>query len=177
MSNRSRPAPKGPNLAPVFLAVIAILGAALAVAVMQNKQDQAAEKESAAEAAEEVQQQNNPFADIDNEPRRVGGSRERLVDSAPASLADTPLYRAAKVLADDAKALVAEAEAARKAGDEDTFQDKGRAAREKLETAYEKTSDWLIDLQERYPDDRQVARIEREMLTWDRALRKVRKVR
>ena len=162
MSNRSRPAPKGPNLAPVFLAVLAILGAALAVAVMQNKQDQAAEKESAAEAAE---------------PRRVGGSRARLVDSAPEGLADTPLYRAAKVLADDAKALVAEAEAARKAGDEDTFQEKGRAAREKLETAYEKTSDWLIDLQERYPDDRQVARIEREMLTWDRALRKVRKVR
>ncbi|MEM9380467.1 MAG: hypothetical protein AAGB93_11010 [Planctomycetota bacterium] len=174
MSNRSRPESKGPSLAPVFLAVIAILGAALTVAAMQNKQDKAS---SATEVQEDAPQGSNPFSDIDNEPRRVGGSRAKLVDSAPAGLAETPLYRAAKVLADDAKALVAEAEAARKAGDETTYQEKGRAAREKLETAYEKTSDWLIDLQERYPDDRQVARIEREMITWDRALRKVRKVR
>ena len=47
----------------------------------------------------------------------------------------------------------------------------------KLELAFEKTADWIYDLQERYPNDRQVERIGREITTWDRALRKVRKVR
>ena len=176
MSNRSRPGPKGPSLLPVFVAIAAIVCAALAVAVMQNTQKEATAPE-APESGGSATQENNPFSDVANDPGGRPSTRKTLVDSAPAGLADAPVFMAAKVLATDAKALVKEAKAARDAGDEETFQEKGRIARGKLETAFEKTTDWLMDLQERYPNDRQIARIEAEMLTWDRALKAVRKVR
>ena len=50
-------------------------------------------------------------------------------------------------------------------------------AKAKLDTAFEQVADWLFEIQELYRGDRQVAKIEREIKRWDRALRKVRVVR
>ncbi len=174
MSNRKHPAPKGPSLVPVFVAITVVVVAALAVAVMQNMDKESKAPDPA--ASDTGAPTSNPFGDIDNDPKSLGGTRTTYVDTAPAGLMETPVYRAAKALADDGKALVKEAEAARAAGDEDTFQAKGRKAKDKLELAFEKTADWIMDLQDRYPNDRQLNRIEKERMSWDRALRKVRKV-
>ena len=176
MSKRHPPTPKGPNLVPVFAAVTVIVIAALAVAVMQNMDKEANDADPSASEAGTRTTVNNPFADIANDPTSRSSSGKTLVDTAPPGLMDNAVFRAAKALADDAKVLVKEAEAARKAGDEETFQTVGRRAKEQLELAFEKTGDWVLDLQDRYPNDRQVERIDREMMTWDRALRKVRKV-
>jgi len=47
----------------------------------------------------------------------------------------------------------------------------------RVDTAFEQVADWLFEIQELYPNDRQVAKVEREIKRWDRALRKVRVVR
>ncbi len=174
MSNRNRPAPKGPSLVPVFVAITVVVVAALSVAVMQNMAKESEAPDPA--ASNTAAPTGNPFSDVDNDPKSLGGTRKTYVDTAPAGLMETPVFKAAKTLADDGKALVKEAEAARAAGDEDTFQTKGRKAKDKLELAFEKTADWIMDLQDRYPNDRQLNRIEKERMSWDSALRKVRKV-
>ena len=86
----------------------------------------------------------------------VHNGRTKLVDAAPPGLADTPLYVAAKSLADEAKELVRTAQKARDAGDEATFQEQGALAKEKLETAYGKIADWLVGIEDQYPDDQNV---------------------
>jgi len=176
MSNRSQPA-KGPNLVPVFVAIVVIIGAALAVAVLQNKEDEAKANEPSSSAPKEDASRPNPFADIDNSPTGGAGTRQTLDDTAPPGLMDTPTFVGAKALADEAIVLVAEAEKARGTGDEDTFQKKGAIAKAKLETAFERIADWVLDIQTKYPNDRQVARIDRETKKWDKALRKVRMIR
>jgi hypothetical protein len=177
MPPRTPPA-KGPNLVPVFVAIVVVIGAALAVAVMQNQQD-AAQGAGSTEPDPVVDDTNrpNPFADIDNDPRGTASTRPALVDAAPAGLMDQAVFTRAKSIADEGMALVAEATAAREAGDEETYRTKGAVAKAKLETALEQTTDWILQLQDDYPNDRQVARITRETAKWDKALRKVRMIR
>ncbi|MEM9803513.1 MAG: hypothetical protein AAGA20_24560, partial [Planctomycetota bacterium] len=117
------------------------------------------------------------FADIDNSPGGAAGTRPNLVDSAPAGLSGTPLYVEAKAIAAEGLALAKEATDARDNGDDETYKLKGAIAKAKLDTAFEKVSPWLLDIQEAYPNDRQVARIEREVERWNRALRDVRMIR
>lgn len=178
-SESTRPS-KGPSLLPVVAAIVAIVGAALAVAVANNdKGRDAPPAEAAPKAADPAGGGGapNPFGDIDNSPAGMAGTRTLLTDSAPAGLLDTPTFVRARALADEGITLADEAQKARDAGDEATFQRKGAVAKAKLDTAFEQVADWLFEIQELYPGDRQVAKVEREIKRWDRALRKVRVVR
>lgn len=174
-----KPPAKGPSLVPVFAAVVVIVVAALAVAVMQNQQDERtnAQESSSTTDPSSGESRPNPFADVDNSPKGSASTRPTLVDSAPAGLESDPTYVGAKALGQEGIELVKEATAARDAGDEDTYRKKGAIAKAKLETALERTTDWLMQLQDEYPNDRQVARIEREVERWGKALGKVRMIR
>ncbi|MEM9799867.1 MAG: hypothetical protein AAGA20_06035, partial [Planctomycetota bacterium] len=61
MSRRSQSA-SGPSLLPVFVALVVIVGAALAVAAMQKSVDEAEAESSTESAPEEQRQVSNPFA-------------------------------------------------------------------------------------------------------------------
>ena len=177
-SDSTRPS-KGPSLLPVVAAIVAIVGAALAVAVANNDKGRDAPPAKAAPEAADPAGGGapNPFGDVDNSPAGMAGTRTLLTDSAPAGLLDTPTFVRARALADEGITLADEAQKARDAGDEATFQRKGAVAKAKLDTAFEQVADWLFEIQELYPGDRQVAKVEREIKRWDRALRKVRVVR
>ncbi len=162
-------------MAPVFLAMIVLVGGALVVAVMQNKNEEKEAAAAAAQAAEPVQT-SNPFADRDNDPKARDGSKIGTKNTAPEGLDQTPLWVDAKVKADQGMALVKEASAARNKGDEEAFRAKGIQGRDLLDEALLNTGDWLISLQEMHPDDRQVARIERLRAKWGDAYKKVRKI-
>ena len=177
MPPRTPPA-QGPHHVPGYVAIVVVIGAALAVAVMQKQEDEAPAGVSADQTpAVDDSNRSNPFADIDNDPRGTASTRPALVDSAPAGLMENAVFTGAKAIADEGLALVAEATAARDAGDEATYQKKGAVAKAKLETALGRTTDWILQLQDDYPNDRQVARITRETEKWDKALRKVRMIR
>ncbi len=168
----------GINLLPVVLLIAAIPLAALAVAVVTNKKKKESPQQAspAAPAAETLPSGPNPFADIDNSPGGTAGTRTVHSNRAPVGLLQNPAYLAACALASEGITLVNEAEKARKAGDEDTFQRTGAVGRAKLDVAFERVGDWVLEIQDLYPNDQQVARVERELQRWDRARRKVRKV-
>lgn len=121
----------------------------------------------------------NPFADLPDVPIGRPGSRSKslLVDTAPPGLKETPLFKAAKTIADKGRALAKEAKDARAAGNEELFRTKGLEARENLELAFSKVGDWMIELGDKYPNDRQVDRLSKELESWDKSLRIVRKIR
>ncbi len=161
---------------PVFVAMAVLVGGALLVAVMQNKDK---DKKAAAAAAQpaETPQASNPFADRDNDPKGRDGSKIGTQNTAPEGLAETPIWADSKVMADKGMALVKEAIAARNKGDEETFKKKGIEGRDLIDEALMNTGDWLIDLQEQHPNDRQVDRIGRHRIRWGDALKKVRKIK
>lgn len=164
-------------MTPVFLAIAVLVGGALVVAVMQNKKDKA---EAAAAIQETEQRRNgtqtsNPFADRDNSPKRRGGKRATAT-TAPPGLAQTEVWTNAKKMADQGIALVKEATAARKTGDEDTFRAKGAEGRDLLDEALMQTGDWILDLLAEHPDDGQVDKLSRERGKWQDAYKKVRKI-
>ncbi len=179
-SDRTSQRPQqGISLLPVALLIVGILAAALAVAVVTNKNNKkkaAAQSAPAATITETAPSAHNPFADIDNSPGGTAGTRTVLSNRAPAGLLQNPDYIAACALAAEGVALVNEAEKARNAGDEDTFQRKGAVGRAKLDVAFERIADWMLEIQDLYPNDRQVDKVEREVQRWDRARKKVRKV-
>ena len=171
---------KGINLAPVLLLIVGIVGAALAVAVATKKDKEGGATATPApkqEAGPSAPSAPNPFGDIDNSPGGAAGTRKVLTNTAPPGLLEDPTYLAASVIANMGVTLANEAKAARDAGDEATFQKKGAVAKAKLDTAFERVADWLLEIQDLYPNDRQVAQVEREIQRWDRARRKVRVVR
>ena len=162
-------------MAPVFIAIAVLVGGALAVAVLQNKNKEKEAETSTAPAADEPQT-SNPFADRDNSPKARDGSKIGTKNTAPEGLDQTPLWVDAKAKADKGIALVKEALAARRNGDEDTFRTKGLEGQELLDDALLHTGDWLIDLLDKHPDDRQVSRLERLRSKWGDSYKKVRKI-
>ena len=112
-------------------------------------------------------------ADVRNDLNRT----ITLSDLAPAGLLENPTFLAARAVAEEGVRLANEAQRARDAGDEAAFQKKGAVAKAKLDTAFERIADWLLEIQDLYPNDRQVAQVEREIQRWDRARKKVRVVR
>lgn len=165
-------------MAPVFLAIGALVIGALVVAVMQNKK----KSEEAAAAAQTVQKKAsdeptaNPFGDRDNDPKARDGSKFGTKDTAPPGLAETDIWLNAKKLGDEGLMLVKEAIAARNKGDEETYRTKGREGHDKLDEAVMQTGDWLIELMSEHPDDRQVERLGRERGRWQDHMKKVRKI-
>lgn len=165
-------------MAPVFLAMAALVGGALVVAVMQNKKK---EQESAAQAADAAKEAALPppvdvFGDRDNSPKARGGGRMAMGNTAPLGLDETPLWVESKALGAKGIALVKEAVAARKKGDEETFRSKGVEGRDILDEALMNTGDWIIDLIAAHPEDRQVDRLSRERSRWADHMNKVRKI-
>ena len=171
---------KGISLLPVVFLVVGMLAAVMAVAVAPNKnkkkKEAAAQGAPAAATTETSPSSYNPFSDIDNSPGGAAGTRTSRTNRAPAGLLQSSDYLAACALAAEGIALVNEAEKARKVGDEDAFQRKGASGRAKLDVAFERVADWVLAIQDLYPNDRQVAKVERELQRWDRARKKVRKV-
>jgi|GEM_PF-3527273 len=174
---------QGINFAPVLFLIVGILCAAFAVAVASNKNKkkkgstQAAPAAAPSSAPAPASNSTNPFADIDNSPSGTAGTRKTLSDLAPAGLLENPTFLAARAVAEEGVRLANEAQRARDAGDEAAFQKKGAVAKAKLDTAFERIADWLLEIQDLYPNDRQVAQVEREIQRWDRARKKVRVVR
>ena len=173
---------QGINLAPIAFLIVGILGAAFAVAVASNldkkgKEERSAPAPAAAPEAAPGSSSPNPFSDIDNSPSGTAGTRKTLSDLAPAGLLENPTFLAARAIADQGVQLANEAQKAREAGDEAAFQKKGAVAKAKLDTAFERIAYWLLEIQDLYPNDRQVAKVEREVQRWDRARKKVRVVR
>ncbi|MGB0330269.1 MAG: hypothetical protein ACPGPE_00460 [Planctomycetota bacterium] len=186
MARRTEKAPQRPqqgfNPAPIVLLIVGILGAAFAVALASNKnkkdkEERSAPAPAAAPDAAPGSSSSNPFSDIDNSPSGTAGTRRTFSDLAPPDLLDHTTFLAARAIADEGVQLAAEAQKAREAGDEAAFQKKGAVAKAKLDTAFERIADWLLEIQDLYPNDRQVAKVEREVQRWDRARKKVRVVR
>jgi hypothetical protein len=162
-------------MGPVFLAIAVLVGGALVVAVMQNK-DKEKKAAAAAEQPAETPQTSNPFADRDNDPKARDGSKIGTKNTAPEGLEETPLWVDAKAKAEKGMALVKEAIAARNKGDEETYRSKGLEGYNLLDEALLNTGDWLVALLAQHPGDRQVSRIERHRSRWGDSYKKVRKI-
>ncbi|MEL6713599.1 MAG: hypothetical protein AAFP86_07490 [Planctomycetota bacterium] len=159
-----------PSSAPVVIALVAIASVVLFIALTDTPEErgpaQPAESPAAADGPD-------PFADVELELPRAG----RSFPSAPEGVADHPDNLRARELARRGIALVESAFEARDAGDEELFLERATAGRDKLFEAKSMTSEWLLDLQERFPYDPQVRKIERQRTSWDRALKRVRHLR
>ena len=111
----------------------------------------------------------DPFADL----APIEPPRRPSVDKAPPGLDKAPNYVRAIEIANEGIALVNSATEARDIGDNALFRERALAGRDKLFEAKAMTTEWLIDLQDKYPDDRQLRQIEQTRRAWDKALKKV----
>lgn len=166
-SRRSAP-PAGPNMTPVLIAIVAIVAVVGFLAVSSKGKDDTTEPE--VEGIEGTPMgEGDPFAHVGD----VAPPPPRTTNDAPPGLLEDATYQRALVLAQDGIALVDAAIEARNGGDEETYLEKARAGRDKLFEAKESTTDWLMDLQDKFPKDRQVKQIEQSRRSWDKALKKV----
>lgn len=166
-------------MAPVAIIVVLIAAVAGFLALSSAKDDAeggadssgsgGADSSGSGGAAAPADAGSDPFADLD--PVEAPKTYER--DTAPAGLLENPDYVRAVALAEDGIALVNEALEARDAGDEDAYKAKANEGRDKIFEAKALTTDWLMELQDKYPKDRQVRKIETSRRSWDRALKKV----
>ncbi|MCP3915399.1 MAG: hypothetical protein GY711_07575 [bacterium] len=166
-----------PNMAPLFgFLVLAVIGIGFAGWVQGNKADAAVEdQDEAANKPAKV----DPFADIQEEKppeRGEGSTRLRTTNRAPEGLENVANWQSALKLAGRGHDLAAEAEAAKKDGDNATYNTKGHAAWEKFNEALEKTAVWETEIEGLFGDtDRQVRKIKRERSAWFKMLGKYRK--
>jgi len=143
---------------------VALLGAAVAVGVLNRSEPAPA----AAQAAEDAVPGPRPFADMPPEKppersSRSGGSFTR----APEGLAETAIWVDATALAKEAEDLFQETLTAKTAGDHTKANTKGRVAREKFNQALEMTALWEEELFEKHGDrDPQVREIKRTRTKW-----------
>lgn len=119
----------------------------------------------------------NPFADLDDSRVQVPSVGRKMKDISPPGLMETELFVRAKQLAEDGQELAKEAFAARDSGDKERFREIGLQARDKLFEATALTADWWIELNERYPDDRQIEKISRVRSRWDRSFNQLRVIK
>lgn len=119
----------------------------------------------------------NPFADLDDSRVQLPSAGRKMKDISPPGLMETELFVRAKLLAEDGQALAKRAFAARDSGDKEAFRELGLQAREKLFEATALTADWWIDLNETYPNDRQIEKISRVRSRWDRSFNQLRVIK
>jgi hypothetical protein len=149
------------SLVPGLIAV-ALLGAAIAVGVLNGPEP------APAQAAADATPGPRPFADMPPEqpPERIsrsGGSFTR----APEGLANEQIWVDATALAKAAEELFQETLTAKRAGDQTTANTKGRLAREKFNQAAEMTALWEEELMEKHGDrDPKVREIKRARTKW-----------
>lgn len=169
-SARDRHAAPGPSQAPVLIVLVAVASVVLFIA-LSNEPDKA--EASPAPSGAPAEGGADPFADMDP----IEPPRPRSIPSAPAGIADNPLNVRANALAKEGLALIDAAFEARDSGDHSLFLERATAGRQKLSEAKSMTSEWLMDLQEKYPNDPQLRRIERHRRPWNRALKRVKYLR
>jgi hypothetical protein len=152
---------------PAVIATVLFGGAA--VAILKGK------KQPKAEAPVEVAGKPKPFADLPPEkpPVRGGsGSRSTFVAEAPEGLASDANWQKAVKLAAEGEALFEEATEAKALGNTALLNEKGKAAREKLDDAFTMTAEWEEELLEKYGDaNAEVRRIVRTRSGWADKLR------
>lgn len=167
---RDRLAAPAPTQAPVLIVLAAAASAVLFTAPSCAPDTAGASPPSPNASADGGA---DPFADLDP----IDPFRSRSVSSAPSGIIDDPLNVRANALAKEGLALIDAAFEAREGGDKKLFLRLATTGREKLFEAKATTSEWLIDLQEQYPGDPQLRRIERQRSSWDRALKRVKRLR
>ena len=142
-TRRRPPARKGPTSAAwLGILVVVILGGGAALAMMKKGQDAA---KGEAQAAEKPR----PFADMPAEKPpepRSGVALSSQPFGSPAALLSDPVWQRAVELAEEGEALYEEAVAAKAAGDVPTLNQKGNAAKAKLDEALESTAQLEEDL-------------------------------
>ena len=138
------------------------------------------EKVERAADEEQVGIPKGPFQDVPDEgvlgPSKASGAsrapRERI---ALESLSDDPVWLAALEQVQPGYVLVDEAEAAKRARNQELFDRKAVAAREIFDSAIENTAIWEEGLQEKFGDrDRIVRKVMRERDKWFDIIRKYR---
>ena len=160
----------------MLIGMFVLVGLAIGVVGWMNseKVKQAASEEQAAEAPK------GPFQGLPEEtgPKSnssPGASRAPRGAVDLESLSDDPVWLAALEQVKPGYALVAEAEAAKKAKNQPLFDQKAVAARKIFDSAIENTAIWEEGLQEKFGDtDPVVRKVIRERDKWFDIIRKYR---
>ena len=126
---------------------------------------------------DDVMQEASPFSDIAPEEAPTGGGRT-TTNLAPMEIMEAPIWIEAQKKANEAYALSAEAEKAKKDGDNETYLSKAVASRTLFDTAIIESAEWEMEIQNRYGDnDVLVKKIVRERSRWFDMLGKYRGIR
>jgi len=164
-AGRRSPAPRSnPALIPGLIALV-MIAIAVGVAVMTKKPKVAVE--STAPKA-------SPFSDMP--PEAVPPPRPKQAGSdlppAPESISSEPLWVAAQAIAAEGLVLYDEAMKAKAKGDQSLANEKGKAAREKLDEAITNTADWEESILAQYNAyDAKVSAIKNMRTDWFNKLR------
>lgn len=174
-SRRRHPQPQGIGLGPVFaiLGIVVLAGAVMAFLGAKKAEEN---QSNAASQSQPEKEWEDPFADVQNKVKLPTETR-KLKDLSPPGLMETDIFKKAEALAKEGQELADEAFAAQKSGDIERFREVGVQARTKLLEATRQTADWWIDLNEKYPNDRQVEKISRVRDKWDRSLKPLRAIK
>ena len=175
-----------PNLTPLFAFMGLAIAALLAASFAYKQRNEAATKarEEARVAAQAVEENDNPFADIDTSapPKRDPSSkppraRKKFTELGPPTLLTEALWVKATAQAKIAKSLFDEAEKAKSAGRSGEFEQKAVAGREMLDGQLVLTADWEEELFSKYGQmDKVVHQIKGERDRWFKLVNKYRKV-
>lgn len=161
---RSPPSRSNPALVPGLIALV-MIAIAVGVALMTKKS-----KDAVAPPAPKA----SPFGDMPPEaappprPKQAGSD----LPPAPESIASEPLWVAAQALASEGLALYEEAMTAKAKGDQTLANEKGKAARDKLDEAITNTADWEESILAQYNAyDSKVTAIKNRRTDWFNKLR------
>ncbi len=134
-------------MVPLTIAAVIVCGVGLSMMGKSEKADA---------ATQPVSDKPKPFADLPPEaPPQRGvstGNGRTMVAKAPEGLANDPTWQKAVKLAAEGEALYDEAITAKNAQDTAKLNEKGRAARDKLDEAFTMTAVWEEELMEKYGD-------------------------
>jgi hypothetical protein len=170
--SRRRPSKNGPPIL-LIVGLVILMGGAVAVARMAAKN-----KPEKAEPKPEVQA-SEIFGDLPiEEPPNMpaGNGSKKLVNTAPAGLADNPDFLRARGIALEAAKKLEEAKKAKSAGDHGQWNIKAGESKELYDQAIIITAVWEEELLELYGDrDRQVKAIMNERSKWIDMLRTLHK--
>lgn len=165
-TQRSAPSKAARNPIPGMVAVLlffCLIGGAIYVAVWADR----AGSSSAAEPEEDPNAY-KPFSSVEPEalPDRTGRNGNNR-PAAPGSLATTPVWKKALIIAEDGWKFAAQAAEGLAADDRSLYRVKGKQAERAFDAAFTMTAIWEEELLEKYSDtDPQVRDIVRTRNKW-----------
>jgi hypothetical protein len=164
---RNAPAKAARSPVPGIVAVLlffSLIGGAIYVAVWADR----ANSSSAQEPVEDSDA-HKPFSSVEPEalPDMSGRKRDDGRPTAPGSLATTPVWKKALVIAEDGWKYAAEAAEALAGDDRAVYREKGKLAEHAFDKAFTMTAIWEEELLDKYSDsDPQVRDIVRTRNKW-----------